>query len=631
MSFHGEGPGAPARHRRARRRATTGVAVLGAAAVVAAGLSLSSWWSSPSADAATTASTAATTAASPFAVDGRGARVPFTELEAEDAATNGTVLAPDRRYGTLATEASGRRAVTLDAAGEYVEFTLTAPADAMSFRYSVPDNAAGTGRTASVDVQAGGNSIAVGVTSRYAFYYGSFPFTNTPGTGAHHFYDETRTMFGQTLPAGSTVRVELASTAQTPSITVDLADFELVGAPVAKPAGALDVVADFGADPTGSVDATAKFQAAVDAGRTQGRAVFVPRGNFLLFGHVTVDKVTVQGAGPWYSVLGGRDPGDRSRAAGLFGRYAGAGGAPSTDVTIRDLAIIGDITERDDSAPTNAIGGSLTDSVVDNVWLQHTKVGLWLDGVTTNFTLRNSRILDQTADGVNFHRGITGSTVENTFVRNTGDDGLAMWSQTNVDAGNTFRDNTVVAPMLANAIAVYGGTDITVTDNVVADTIVSGGGVHVGNRFDDVSGPTAVAGTFTLARNTLIRTGSPSEWESGIGALWFDALNAPLTGASIKVSDTDIIDSTYAAVQTVEGSAVTGLDLDGVRIAGAGTYALLFQTAGAATLSGVTVTGAAQSPPVYRCGTGFTITAGAGNSGWSSDATTCPPTWPAPQ
>ncbi|GAA3366495.1 hypothetical protein [Saccharopolyspora gregorii] len=54
----------------------------------------------------------ATAAAEP---DARaGAQTPFTSGEAEDAETNGTVLGPDLTQGSLASEASGRRAVTLD-------------------------------------------------------------------------------------------------------------------------------------------------------------------------------------------------------------------------------------------------------------------------------------------------------------------------------------------------------------------------------------------------------------------------------------------------------------------------------------------------------------------------------------
>jgi len=68
----------------------------------------------------------------------------------------------------------------------------------------------------------------------------------------------------------------------------------------------------------------------------------------------------------------------------------------------------------------------LSNTVVDNVWMQHTKVGAWMDGPMNNFSIINSRIVDTTADGVNFHKGVTNSKVQNTFIRNTGDDGLAI-------------------------------------------------------------------------------------------------------------------------------------------------------------------------------------------------------------
>src|SRR5262245_43227975 len=81
-------------------------------------------------DAASAAanSTVAAGATSALSVPGRGANVPFTGYEAEEAVTNATVVGPDRTPGTLASEASGRRAVTLSGPGRYVEFTLTRPA-----------------------------------------------------------------------------------------------------------------------------------------------------------------------------------------------------------------------------------------------------------------------------------------------------------------------------------------------------------------------------------------------------------------------------------------------------------------------------------------------------------------------
>ncbi len=551
---------------------------------------------------------------SPLAVEGRGATVPFTELEAETATTNGSVIGPDRTYTTLPSEASGRRAVRLDAAGEYVEFTLTGPANAMTVRYAVPDNAAGTGITAPVALSLDGTRLKdLDFTSRYSWFYGSYPFTNTPGDKPHHFYDETRTLFGRPLPAGSKVRITLAQTGATPWTVVDLADFEQVGDPFDRPAGSL-AVTDYGADASGAADSTAAFQRAVDAGKAQAKEVYIPRGAFRLTDHVVVDEVTLRGAGPWYSVLTGRHPTDRKRAAGIYGKYAAGGGysgeirpheagGPSRGVTLRDLAILGEIGERVDEDQVNAIGGAMSDSVVDNVWMQHTKVGAWMDGPMDNFHIRNSRILGQTADGVNFHWGVTRSSVENTFLRNLGDDGLAMWADTRPNVANSFSGNTVVLPILANNIAIYGGKDISVTDNVVAESLTNGGGLHVGNRYPGVTPGqgTDVQGTFTLARNTTIRAGNTdSGWPFPIGAVWFDSRNSSIDKATINVTDTDIIDSSYAAVHFVSGTT-RGVHFNRVNIDRTGTFALQFNDPAVVSFTGVTARNIGFTEPVYSC------------------------------
>ncbi|GAA1374617.1 discoidin domain-containing protein [Streptomyces beijiangensis] len=579
-----------------------------------------------------TAQAAAVQAPSPLNVKDRGATVPFKEQEAEYASTNGSLIGPDRTYGALPSEASGRQAVTLDAVGEYVEFTLTSPANAMSFRYSLPDSASGSGRDAAIDLKVNGSQFkSVPVTSVYGWYYGGYPFNNNPGdTNPHHFYDETRTMLGSTLPAGTKIRLQVASVSASPSFTIDLADFEQVAAPVAKPAGALDVVSDFGADPTGAADSTAKIQAAVDAGKAQSKEVYIPQGTFQVRDHIVVDKVTLRGAGPWYSVLTGRDPANRSKAVGVYGKYAAQGG--SSNVTLKDFAIIGDIRERVDDDQVNAIGGALSNSTVDNIWMQHTKCGAWMDGPMDNLTIKNSRILDQTADGVNFHYGVTNSTVTNTFVRNSGDDGLAMWAEAKPNVNNKFTFNTVILPILANNIVTYGGKDITISDNVMSDTISNGGGLHIANRYPGVNSGqgTAVSGTITAARNTLIRAGNNDfNWRFGVGAIWFSGLNEPIN-ATINITDSEVLDSSYAAIHLIEG-ATNGLHFKNIRIDGAGTYALQIQAPGTATFENVTATHIAQSNPIHNCiGSGFQITRTGTNSGWYADPPVCTGTWPDP-
>jgi len=563
-------------------------------------------------------------ALSPLSVPGRGARVSFIEHEAEDAVTNGTVLAKDRTRGTLAAEASGRRAVTLSGAGQYVEFTLTEPANALAFRYSLPDSSDGSGIDATLGVYADGNKIRdLPLTSRYSWYYGAFPYTNHPNEGnAHHFYEETRALLGSTLPQGTKVRLQIGPGNDAPSYTIDLADFELVPAPATMPANALSVT-DFGATADDASDDADALDAAISSARSQGKEVWIPKGTFVIGRHIVVDQVTLRGAGHWYTEL-------RGSRVGLYGKgepdSCGTGGSTgaSSNVKLYDFAIIGQVNQRLDCDQVNGIGGAMGGgSEIAGLWIQRTKVGIWLDGPFDGLTIRNNRIYDQAADGLNLHRGVSHVTVSDNFVRNTGDDGMAMWSEPSADHDNTFAHNTVVAPILANGIGIYGGYDNSATDNVLAETQDAGGAIYVANRFSAVP----LSGTTTLARNTGLRTGVlDSNLHYGVGAMWFDGRDSAMSG-TIDVSDTDLIDNNYEAIQFLN-NRVTNVHFRNVRIDGAGTFALQLQAPGSASFSNVVATGIGRAG-IYNCqdASAFSIADEGGNSGWN---TTYCGAWPAP-
>ncbi len=172
----------------------------------------------------------------PTSASGGGANVPFTEYSAVGAHTNGTVIGPSYNLYTLPAEAVGRTAVTLSGAGQYVEFTLTRPANAVDLRYSIPDSADGTGLTTPLHVTVNGRpSPDLTLTSKYTWFYGSYPFTNNPADlHGHHMYDDVRTMFGRTLPCGTRVRFQIAD--PSVPVTIDVADFEQVAPPARQPA-----------------------------------------------------------------------------------------------------------------------------------------------------------------------------------------------------------------------------------------------------------------------------------------------------------------------------------------------------------------------------------------------------------
>ncbi|MFB9526414.1 glycosyl hydrolase family 28-related protein [Nonomuraea roseola] len=575
------------------------------------------------AEAGRTAAPVVTRAAlDPSLVEGRGAEVAFAEQEAENAVTNGTVIGPDRTAYTLPSEASGRRAVRLTP-GQHVEFTLPAAANAITVRYSIPDAPNGGGITAPLDVTVNGRAKkTMTLTSQYAWLYNQYPFSNDPSADLlhldwwitecscvpsattpapvitkpfrpSHFYDEQRLLLGRAYRAGDRVRLTVPSGSGAAWTVVDLLDSELVGAPHVRLVAA-NVLA-FGADPTGRRDSAGAFDRAIAFARSQRLRVYLPPGTYQVNRHIVVDDVTIEGAGSWYTVVKGREvaldrpapDGSVHTGVGFYGRGAADGG--SRNVHLSGFAIEGDVRERIDTDQVNGVGGAMSDSTIDGLHIRHTKVGMWFDGPMTNLRITRTIVVDQIADALNFHTGVTDSLVSHTFVRNTGDDGLAMWSEKSADAGNTFDRNTVQTPVLANGIAVYGGTDNTVSNNLVADPVREGSAIQVSSRF----GAEPFTGHLWIKDNTTVRSGTfELNWKIGLGAIWFYALEKDID-ADIRVTGNHFLDNTYNAIMLVSEWSVKDLySIDGVhfkdiRVDGTGTSVVSARVKGSATFENV--------------------------------------------
>lgn len=539
-----------------------------------------------------------------------GASLPFTSVEAESATTNGTKIGPDYTQGTVASEASGRQAVRL-AAGQSVEFTLAEAANALNVAYNVPD-----GQSGSMAVYVNGQKISktLAVTSKYSYVDTSW----IAGSKTHHLFDNARLRLGQNLRSGDKVKLEATST----QVTVDVADFEQVAAAATQPSGAHSVT-DKGADPTGQGDSTQAFRETIAAAK--GGTVWIPPGEYKLTQSLNnVDNVTIRGAGHWHSVV-------RSS------RFIDQSSAPTGKVGLHDFAVIGEVTERVDNNPDNFVNGSLgPNSTVSGMWLQHLKVGLWLTGNNDNLVVEKNRFLDMTADGLNLNGTAKGVNVRDNFLRNTGDDALAMWSLNTTNSDSTFAGNTISQPNLANGIAIYGGRDITVKDNLILDTNALGSGIAISNqKFLDPFFP--LAGTITVSGNTLVRTGAMNpNWQHPMGALRVDAYDSAIE-ATVNITDTTITDSPWSAYEFVSGSgtgkAVKNVSIDRTTIDKVGTVVVQAETPGAVRMANVKATGVGAAG-VYNCpypaGSGtFTLTDGGGNSGWDSTWDDCS-AWPKP-
>jgi hypothetical protein len=439
--------------------------------------------------------------------------MPWTTYEAEDMKTSGLVLGPKYDPNTVETESSGQKCVQLETAKDFVEFTAAADASALVVRYSLPDATEGGGTRSALHLFVNGGLVkTLALTSKYSWLYGKYPFSNRPAEDKpRNFYDELRVK-GLRISRGDVVRLQRAD-ADTAYCILDLVDLENIPAPLPEPKNALSVL-DFGADPRGENDATSALRACVAEAQKQGKSVWVPAGDYKVTGELRLtSSVTVQGAGMWHTHFVGEAAlyGDASRRVRfkLVGRH----------IRLADFSIIGRLNYRDDSEPNDGIiGAGCADSAISNVWLEHTKVGIWIyNGV--NLLIEGCRFRNTVADGVNLCVGTSGTVIQNCAARGTGDDCFAIWpaasdqgfvGQGPPTGNNVIRRCTGQLTFLANGAAIYGGASNKIEDCLFTD-IGTGCGVLISTTFPTSDEKLRIdnnfSGTTEVANCVLIRCG----------------------------------------------------------------------------------------------------------------------------
>jgi hypothetical protein len=581
-------------------------------------------------------------------VVGRGAALPYTEYEAEDARYTGTLLTTDRLrtfgHTNFGTESSGRKSVRLDSTGHYVEFTSTGAANSIVVRNSIPDAPTGGGREATLSLYADGQFVRkLTLSSKHSWLYGTTDdpegLTNTPGGDARRLFDESHALLTQSYPAGTKFRIQRDAGDTAAFYVIDLIDLEQVAPPAPKPASCTSIT-EYGAVPNDGIDDTDALQRAVTADQNGTIAcVWIPAGQWRQEQKILTDDplnrgnhnqvgirdVTVRGAGMWHSQLYTLTP--PHQAGGINHPHEGNFGFDIDDNTrISDLAIFGSGTIRGgDGGAEGGVGlnGRFgKNTKISNVWIEHANVGvwagrdyanipeLWNPGDGLEFT--GMRIRNTYADGINFANGTRNSTVHNSSFRNTGDDALAVWASkyvkdTSVDVGhdNHFRNNTVQLPWRANGIAVYGGYGNTIENNIVSDTM-NYPGIMLATDHD----PLPFSGQTLIAGNALHRTGGAFWGEAQqFGAITLFAQGPDIPGVTIR--DTEIHDSTYDGIQFKTGGGATpGVRITNVRIDksvnGCGVLAM-GGARGSATLTGVTITNSAKGDICVEPGSQFVV------------------------
>ncbi|MFE9747759.1 discoidin domain-containing protein [Saccharothrix saharensis] len=505
---------------------------------------------------------------------GRGANVPWEHVEAEDAVTAGGAqkIGPNRTIGDLAGEASGRRAVTLNSTGASVEFTTGGPTNTLVTRFSIPDSAGGGGINATLNVYVNGSfHKAIDLTSRHIWLYGNEASPgNSPGAGGpRHIYDEASVVLNATFPAGTKIKLQ-KDAANTTNYAVDFVNFE-------------HAVAQANPDPARYVTPTGfghqDVQNALDRFRmdTSGTllGVYLPAGTYTTAQKFQVygKPIRVIGAGPWFTRF--VVPTTQENTDAGFRAEQSVNGS-----TFSGFAFFGNYTSRIDGPGKVFDFANVSNITIDNIWAEHMVCLYW--GANTDFmTIKDSRIRNMFADGINMTNGSTDNRVANIEARSTGDDSFALFSA--IDAGGADEKNNVyenlssLTTWRAAGLAVYGGFLNTFRNIYIADTLTYSGVTISSLDFGypmNGFGPEPT----TFSGITLVRTGGHFWNGQTFPGIWMFSASKPFRG--IRVTDVDIIDPTYAGImfQTkyngttpenpIQDTVLTNISISGARLSG---------------------------------------------------------------
>ncbi|MGW7687131.1 discoidin domain-containing protein [Kribbella sp. NPDC054772] len=471
---------------------------------------------------------------------GRGANMPYDHLEAEDAAVGGgaNVIGPNRTIGDLAGEASGRRAVTLNTNGAYVEFTTRASTNTLVTRFSIPDSAGGGGQSSTLSVYVNGSfAKTLTLTSKYAWLYGAEASpNNSPGSGpARHIYDEANLLLDQTYPAGTKIRLQ-KDPANSTTYSIDFVDTESATA-IANPGAGFVTPGGF---------TQQDVQNALDKVRQDStlQGVYLPAGDYETSSKFQVygKAVKVIGAGPWFTRFHAPSTQDNTDIG--FRSEASANGS-----TFSGFAYFGNYTSRIDGPGKVFDFSGTANMTIDNIWVEHMVCLYWGSNTDTS-TIKNSRIRDTFADGINMTNGSAGNTVSNNDARSTGDDSFALFNATDNGGGevrdNIFENLSASLTWRAAGFAVYGGTN-NIFRNLYAADMLTYPGITISSLDFGIPMNGFGATPPTQFQNaTVVRSGGHFWGNQAFPAVWIFSASKIFQG--IRVTDLDVVDPTYSGI-----------------------------------------------------------------------------------
>lgn len=484
----------------------------------------------------------------PFATDAQQRGYynrPYERYEAEESwcNTNGTFLQPSEDQKTLQSEASHQQAVQLINQNSYISWTVNKAGDGLTIRFSLPDNAAGTGTKGNIAIYAGNDQVGtMELNSYWAWQYCSDTYpTNNPKNGPviRMKYDEMHLRLSRTVAAGETLKIVKTDNNSTP-YTIDFVELEPVPAKVTFESLSGNKVQFTGGN-------VGEFIM-----NNQGKVIYIPEGRWETERRIYLrdaDGTQIIGAGMWYTEIYYNASSDDATTYSFRGIEA-----DKSNLRVEGIYFntVNNQRYRNGNSKYQVGKGFMgswgKNSVIRNCWVEHFECGAWLTDYsgrgTDNLLIEHCRFRNNYADGTNCSQGMTNVTLQYCSYRNNGDDDMASWTTATMCSGIKYQYCTAENNWRASSLGFFGGKNNEAHHIYIADALESGARVNAdfaGLGFD---------GYTNLHDITIEHCGCTSGAKGTYGDFWGSMQGAVNVGGTnnydvkgVKLSNIDVYNS----------------------------------------------------------------------------------------
>lgn len=314
-----------------------------------------------------------------------------------------------------------------------------------------------------------------------------------------------------------------------------------------------------GARGDGQADDTGALQAAFDQAGRDGRAVWLPPGDYVYSGQLKINGARVRGAGAGSRLMAAEPTQQRILMTGAAPHLA------CLQILYHDLERKGS-----DHGRKGVMVQDATDFLVHDVFFNgqgYGKAPKFGGGALFIYRSSSGRVLNNrfdytAADSIHITGGSTDILVQGNHIEYSGDDGIAVVNYGNAVRNNVLiLDNTVLNNRWGRNISAVGGQDIRILNNRIRGNLSDGAGVYIASeKAYKTAGPERIL----VQDNTIEDTGGPGKRHGQI-MLWTGNDN-PV--GDVVVRNNTIRDSKQKDLAIVVSNKVNNVVLDSNRTDG---------------------------------------------------------------